>query len=491
MQNFSSFHFIGIGGVSMSGIAIELSKQGAIVSGSDLTTSQNNPYLKEIEKLGSIKLFKGHESKNISNKIGAIVITSTVSKDNPELIEAQKLNIPIFERFEIINYILQRYKTNIGIFGGAGKTTTTSLTFFLFQSAGFLPSLFLGSVLKSLKSSVHLEKEGKVCIFETDESDASFEKMNMNGGIFVAMENDHLEHALYNGSYEKMQILFKNLLSKLKYNNSPISINVDSNDVVSLSAEILKGYTLQKSFSIIKKDADFYAENFRFEYQGMYFDIYKKGILFETNVFMPLIGKLNALNILGALCTLSFFTEEEKCKLALQNLKNFEGIDKRFSKVGRYKNFDIIDDYAHSPLKIQTMLSCFIEYAKAIDSEVIPICEIHKFSRFKRMYEEFKTCFNSCKLLILMDVYAVPGYQGEVVDINQFISDIKKINQNIEVIHVQNKDLARKLFEVTNNAEYQKQQNNFLLFFGAGISSKYAKEMQQSLEFIEIETKKS
>lgn len=485
MKGFKRIHFIGIGGVSMSGIAIELAKQGYHISGSDASSLQTNFYLRQLEAAGNIKIFYGNNPENITNDIDAVVITSTIFPHNPELIKVKDLSIKIFQRTEIINFILSEYKIGVGVFGSAGKTTTTALCYSLFESAGLKPSIFLGSVLHSLKSSVHLEEEKKFCIFETDESDASFSQMPMQAGILVALEQDHLEHHSYNGCYNTMKSLFRDVLLKLKSSCSPICINYDSPEVIELAKEVLSSYPYLKSFSLTNKNASFYGENFKFTYQGMYFDIYYEGKLFEACVFMPLIGKCNALNFLGGLAALSFFLNMEDCKLTLQHLKNFQGIDKRLTKVGEFKNFDIIDDYAHSPLKVKTILSSFNEYAKAIEGEVIPICEIHKFSRLKIMYEEFKSCFKGIKFLILMDIYAVPGYKGEEIDIYAFIKDVKLSNPEIEIIHISNKNFYIKILDIIKLKKYSKQRRNFLLFLGAGLSSKYAKGAQQAFQEIE------
>jgi UDP-N-acetylmuramate--alanine ligase len=483
MNKGDFIHFVGIGGVSMSGIAIELARQGFNVSGSDASSSNENEYLKEIENFGQIRLFGGgHDAENVDPNTKHMVVTSTVSSKNPEVIRAYELGIKILQRFEAVNLIVKEYKNRIGIFGGAGKTTTTALSFFLFQSAGLLPSLFLGSVMKNLKSSVHIEKRKEFCIFETDESDASFQEMEMNAGIFVAMEKDHLEHKAYSGSYDKMKLCFQNLLLKLASQNSPICYNEDSDEVEEMVKDILSGYQNKKSFSLKNKNADFYAEGFKFTYGGMSFNIFHKGRIFIENTFMPLIGEFNALNVLGSLAMLSFFVELDEVKFATLNLRSFEGIDKRQAKVGKFKNFDIIDDYAHSPLKIKSMLAGFTRYAKEIGAGVLPICEIHKISRLESMYEAFVSSFNSIKFLVLMDVYQVAGYEEKSQDLIKFIEDVQKENKEIEIIYIPNRYLAKGLNELIKREEFKNKSLNFLLFFGAGLSSKFAKKMEDELK---------
>lgn len=468
------FHFIGIGGVSMSGIAIELARQGFEISGSDVSTTFENVYLKEIERFGQIKLFQNHDANNITPDIEAVIVTSTIIPDNPELLQAKKYGIKVLQRFEIINLIIENYQHKIGIFGGAGKTTTTAITFFLFQSAGLLPSLFLGSILNDLNSSVHLESKKDFCIFETDESDASFKDMNMSGGIFVAMEADHLEHKSYNGSYDKMKDYFKDLLLNFTRQKANISINIDNQDTLTLSQAYLEHYN---TFSIKNPNANFYANNFKFTSGGMSFDIYKTGTLFMKNVFMPLIGKFNALNVLGAISHLSFFVNDDILKSAILNLRTFRGVDKRQSKVGTFRNFDIIDDYAHSPLKIQSMLSGFNEYTQSLHYGFIPVCEIHKFSRLKNMYKDFLISFNNLKLIVFMDIYAVAGYTQDKIDINTFIYDLKKENNQLEILHFNNHNLSVGLYQLMQREEFKNNERNILLFFGAGFSSAYAKKM--------------
>jgi UDP-N-acetylmuramate--alanine ligase len=485
MKKGDFIHFVGIGGVSMSGIAMELARQGFNVSGSDASSSSENYYLKEIENFGQIRLFdNGHDAENIDPNTKYMVVTSTVSENNPEVIRAKELGIKILQRFEAVNLIVKAYKYRIGIFGGAGKTTTTALTFFLFQNAGLLPSLFLGSVMKNLKSSVHIEKKKDFCIFETDESDASFREMEMNAGIFVAMEKDHLEHNFYNGSYDTMKDCFKNLLLKLKSYDAPICYNEDSKEVVQMVEDVLSDYQNKKSFSILNKKADFYANNFKFVVGGMSFDVYKHGKLFIESVFMPLIGQFNALNVLGGIAMLSFYKTAEVVKSAILTLRSFDGIDKRQSKVGKFKNFEIIDDYAHSPLKISSMLEGFTSYAKAIDAGVLAVCEVHKVSRFEGMYDAFLTSFKSLKFLVLMDVYKVAGYNAKEPNMIKFIEDIKKQTPEIEIIYIPNKYLTKGLYQLLKREEFIKNNLNYLLFFGAGLSSKFAKNIENEFEKI-------
>lgn len=490
MKKGESVHLVGIGGVSMSGIAISLAKLGFRVSGSDVSDENTNSYLKEIKNFGKIKIFKGHVEENIEDDLGALILTSTISEDNPEVIKARKIGAKILQRFEAINLIISEFAKKVGVFGGAGKTTTTALTFCLFQNAKLSPSLFLGSVMQDLKASVHLEEVKEYCIFETDESDASFEHMSMNAGIFVAMEADHLDHKAYSGSYKKMKECFKNLLLKLKKENAPVCFNKDSYEVAEMVEEVLGDYQKKLSFSIKDKGADFYAEGFKFVYGGMSFNIYKKGKLFMENVFMPLIGEFNALNMLGGVAMLSFFVEEEGIKHSIQSLKHFKGIDKRQTKVGEFGSFDVIDDYAHSPLKIQSMLSGFVNYAKAINAGFIPVCEIHKISRFEGMYESYLTCFSDVPFLVLMDVYKVPGYKEKNPDLEKFIKDIKANNKEIEIVYIPNTELTKELSKLMKGHKFKQNGKNFLLFFGAGLSSKYAKEMQKNLEELEKELSK-
>lgn len=484
MEIGKKIHFIGIGGVSMSGIAIELARQGFIVSGSDVATSQTNTYLKEIENFGQIKLFSSHHENNVTKDIDVIIVTSTITDQNPELAKAKKLNIKIIQRFEAINLIIQNYKNRIGIFGGAGKTTTTAITFFLFKSAGFLPSLFLGSVLNDLKSSVYLEKAKEFCIFETDESDASFKDMAMNSGIFVTMEADHLEHKSYNGSYDKMKQFFVELLQKLDKEKAMLSINLDSLDAIMMAKKYLKNY---HTFSIQNKDATFFADNFKFTKGGMNFDIYKNQMPFMQNVFMPLIGKFNALNVIAGVSQLSFFVNDDILKSAILNLRAFEGVDKRQTKVGSFENFDIIDDYAHSPLKIQSILNGFSEYTNSMKYGFIPVCEIHKFSRLESMYNDFLNSFTEVKRIIFMDIYAVAGYSGNRIDIKNFIRDLQLKNPNVEILYFTNQNLHIELYKLMQKEEFKNNPHNILLFFGAGLSSKYAKQMQKLLEGIKCQ----
>ena len=487
MKKGDFIHFVGIGGVSMSGIAIELASQGFNVSGSDTALAENNFYLDEIQKFGQIRLFDGgHDASNIDPNVKYLVVTSTIHEANPEVIRARELGIIILQRFEIVNLLIKEYTHRIGIFGGAGKTTTTSLAFFLFQNAGLLPSLFLGSVMKNLMSSVHIDYKKDFCIFETDESDASFEQMNMNAGIFVTIEKDHLEHNAYSGCYDNMKLKFANLLTKLQNINAPICYNEDSIEIKEIISEYIPLYKNIKSFSIKNINADFYGTNFKFLYGGMSFNLYKKGEILKKNIFMPLIGDFNALNVIAGITMLSFYETDEKLYSSILRLRIFDGVDKRQCTVGKFKNFDIIDDYAHSPLKIKVMLDGFYKYTEAINSEFITICEIHKISRYKKMYDAFLTSFQSTKILVLMDIYRVAGHENEEINFSQFIQDIKKQNPKLEVFYSSNNELSKLLYQLTQRDIFKQKEHNFLLFLGAGVSTQIAKNMQKELEKLDL-----
>ena len=198
-----TIHFIGIGGVSMSGIAKCFHKNGAKIQGSD-SSAQSSKYIQDFPQIG-IKVFEGHKATNITNQIDLIVQTSTISQNNPEILQAQSLGIKIIKRYEALEIILSTFKTKIGISGSSGKTTTTALIWQALCSAGNTKhSCLIGTILNETNSTIFVNRNSEICIIEADESDGSFALMNFTVAVITDIDTDHLEHHRYQNKQENL-----------------------------------------------------------------------------------------------------------------------------------------------------------------------------------------------------------------------------------------------------------------------------------------------
>lgn len=249
-------HFIGIGGVSMSGIAKCFAQNGILVQGSDSALADSK-YTNHFEELG-IKLFSSHESSNITSDILLIVKTSTVLDSNHEIIKAKELGIKIIERFEALELILSQFEIRVGISGSSGKTTTTALCWEAVKSAtNEMPSCIIGTVLNEVNSSVFVNNNSKICVVEADESDGSFADMNFTVAVITDVDADHLDHKRYAGKRENLIAHFHKFAQNALQNNGIVIFNGNCKT----TTELMNSFTIYKdsifSYSGIDKVASF------------------------------------------------------------------------------------------------------------------------------------------------------------------------------------------------------------------------------------------
>ena len=503
-------HFIGIGGVSMSGIAKCFAQNGITVQGSDSALTDSK-YMKQFEELG-IKLFSSHESSNITNEVSLIVKTSTVPEGNPEMMQAQKLGIKIIERFEALELILSQFEIRVGISGSSGKTTTTALCWEAIKSSTTtLPSCIIGTVLNEVNSSVFINEKSNICVVEADESDGSFADMNFTVAIITDIDADHLDHKRYNNNRENLIAHFHKFVQNALESNGIVIFNANCKTTV----ELMQNFTQYKSsifsYSGIDKVASF--KNIHQVGESVFANCYLKearnlpnavefscgGVVELENVKIPMIGKLNAFNALPALIVAS--------KL-LQNTTNtvfnsFKGANKRVEIVGEVevngRSITVIDDYAHSPKKIKAFIDSFSSYCKDINAEFVIICEPHKYTRVESLYNEYLTCFDGCNYLIMMEIF---GIQGR--DVQQDVSS-EKLVRDIEELWKAKRSIIEPAVEpnsgrnfVIKNLKFNKiilshntfafmeeffgqKRKVFYVFLGAGYSNKYAHLLYEQL----------
>ncbi len=449
-------HFIGIGGIGMSGIAQVLHKKGFKISGSDLS---ENIIVKKLRR--KMKIFKTHEADNINNA-DIVVYSSAIKKNNIELLTAKKLKIPVFSRAMMLAQVM-RLKSSITVAGSHGKTTTTSLIASIFETSGMDPTILSGGIINSLEINAKLGK-GEWIVAEADESDGSFMFLPSTIGV---INNIDLEHVDY---YKNMKHLTD---SFLRYSeNIPfygfISLGEDCKNVAEIKKKIygkkIITYGLSQkcnysatNIKIIKKNNSYLTlfnviENFD-----------KKKVI--KNFMTPLLGDHNIKNILASISvSRGLKISYPKIRKAL---KKFSGVKRRFTVLNKSKNNLIIDDYAHHPIEIEATLKSLREITQ---SEIISIFEPHRYSRITAMIEEFINCFKHSNQIFILPVFSA----GE-----------KKIN-NIDSAFFHEKLMKR----YTNKKIYLSEPGKFffdklkkkmipgnnIIFLGAGLSSKIAKE---------------
>lgn len=387
-------HFIGLGGIGMSALAFVLRELNISVQGSDL--SENYLTQKLCDK-GAI-YFVGHKKENISDDVSLIVQTSIIKIDNPEILAAQEKNIPIITRAELLAIIMQEFK-GITIAGTHGKTSTTGITSLMLEIGGLDPTVINGGVINYFGSNSKIGK-GEYLVAESDESDASFVNLPSFIGAVTNLEPEHLDFSGYDGCFEKQKAYFEQYITQIPADGMCV-LCVDSPEVEKLYQKLNLQQENLVSYSI-KKDADLVAKNIETDAKGVSFDVIFRSGREITNIKMPIYGEYNVSNALVAIAIGGFLgLDDEQIK---KSLAAFNGVKRRFTKVGEYEGTVIIDDYAHHPTELEATLKAARALAK--DHKVICVFQPHKYSRVKSLFNEFCSSFSDADCVIVSDIYS-------------------------------------------------------------------------------------
>lgn len=411
MKNLKSFHFIGIGGAGMSVLAKILIESGMTVSGSDKVESATTDMLK---KLGA-KIFIGHDEKNISKDIGAIVYSSAIPQDNPEILKAAELKIPKLHRSDI-NAMLLNSKKGIAVAGAHGKTTTTSMIGFVLHNAGVDPTIIIGGESTDLGTGAVLGKSDWL-VSEADESDGSFIKLKPAVAVVTNIEDDHLD---FYGTVDRIKAAFKIFIENVNKDDGVAVLCFDNENLRLMSEEIQR-----KIISYgIENEADFMAKNIRANSEGTSFEVFQRikvedsEVVKEKNlgkIKLAIHGRHNVLNALATIAT-AMHVGVKFSKIA-EGLKKFHGAKRRFQTLGRVKNVWVVDDYAHHPTEIAATLKAAHE---TNPNKIICVFQPHRYSRTKLLLKEFGTAFSDADSLVLTDIYSageeeIEGISGESI----------------------------------------------------------------------------
>ena len=449
-------HFIGIGGIGMSGLSLIMKRKGFKVQGSDLSLNKNIERLKK-EK---IKVFLGHKKKNIRNST-IIVISSAIKKNNSELIEAKRKNLPIITRGQMLAHIVSLTK-NIVIVGSHGKTTTTSLVASIFQKTKLDPTIINGGVINSIESTAKLGKSDW-SILEADESDGSFIHIPPTYSIITNIDREHMD--FYN-SMQDLKKYFIRFIEKVpSFGKSFICIDDKiNNDLVKvLKTKNFYTYGINSKSNFLIKNI---KQNIKFSEFDLEVNLPNKKKFIIKKIRIPLLGIHNIRNSVGAAAvalTVGISTLEIK-----KGLLSFKGVQRRFNKIFSYNNIDFYDDYAHHPTEIKFVLDGVEKVYKKY--EKVCIFQPHRVSRLKDLRKEFSFAFKKANTVILCPVYTA----GEKIQLGfNYLNFAKDIIKNSKV----------KLFIVNDNyqlAKFLKSNmygNKIVIGMGAGTISNWIRKL--------------
>lgn len=469
--SIGAIHFIGIGGIGMSGIAEILHNLGYSVQGSDLSES----YVTERLKRLGIKVLLGHSKDNVEN--AAIIVKSTAVKpDNPEIIRASELGLPIIKRSEMLAELM-RFKHSISISGTHGKTTTTSLVAKLFESVGYNPTVINGGIINTKGTNAYIG-DSDYLIAEADESDGTFINVPSYVGVITNIDPEHLD---YYETFENSIAAYRKFIKNLPFYGFGV-LCYDHPIVRQLGQSIRERKVI--SYGIDSVDCDVRAVNIKTNAMGSTFDVLISGKYQQNrklnfaeikNVELHLHGMHNILNTLSAIA-IGIEKGFSPDKIA-EAFKNFGGVKRRFTKTGEVDGISIIDDYAHHPVEIKATLNTARQVANLNNGKVIAVVQPHRYTRLRDLMDEFSLSFIDADNVIVTDVYsageeAIPGVTSEELS-KRIVNNLKK-----NVIYLNDHE---KLADTINNLA---KSNDLVVLLGAGNITKWAYELPNQIKIL-------
>ncbi|PIE05754.1 MAG: UDP-N-acetylmuramate--L-alanine ligase [Sorangium cellulosum] len=392
-------HFVGVGGIGMSGLAEIVHALGFDASGSDLRPNSTTERLKAL----GVKIHIGHRASNIKGS-DVVVYSSAIKPDNPELVEALQGGIPVIARAELLAELM-RVKYGVAVAGSHGKTTTTSLVATVLRAAGFDPTVAVGGKMAALGSNAKLGA-GDLMVAEADESDGSFLLLTPTIAVVTNIDPEHLD---YWGSHERIKEAFIQFLSRVPFYGLAV-LCLDHPHVQSILPAVRRRHTTY-GFS---PQADYRAKNIESNGLETSFDVLKHGeLLAPFCVRMP--GRHNVLNTLATIAVADEL--EVPIDVIQSSLSDFDGVARRFTVIGKVEGVTLIDDYGHHPAEIKATL----EAARAgFDKRIVVVFQPHRYSRTRDLFEQFVTSFNLADIVVVTDIYPageapIAGVSAELV----------------------------------------------------------------------------
>ena len=453
-------HFVGIGGIGMSGLAQIMKNMGFNIQGSDQNKNKNTL---SCSKVG-IKTFIGHSKKNVKTST-IIVKSSAIKKNNSEIKYAREKKIPVYSRAEVLADVVS-LKKNIIITGSHGKTTTTSLVAKILSDQKLDPTIINGGVINSFKSNAKLGK-GDWSILEADESDGSFLKLPINYSIVTNIDFEHID---YYKNYKNLENSFIKFIEKTPPTGKAI-ICLDNDNIKKIYKKIKNKNILTYGTT---DGSDYQISNVKFKIDYSIFDLsyedIKKRKKKIKNINLKLLGMHNVLNAAAAITVcLNLGVNQNIIK---NSLKRFSGVQRRMTKIFRKNNNDFYDDYAHHPTEIRSILDGVNNVYK--DRKIISVFEPHRYSRVLSLKKEFAKSFNKSNLVLLCPLYGAGEKRNKKFSQINFGKLISKLSRT-QVIIIKNSSELVKFFKKNLIG------NEIVIGMGAGSISKWMRELKNFL----------
>lgn len=453
----------------MSGIAEILNTLGYTVQGSDLKDSANVKRLRE----KGIGIQVGHDADNIKDARGnlpvAVVKSSAIKDDNPEIMAARAAGVPVVRRAEMLAELM-RLKSAIAIGGTHGKTTTTSMVGEMLEAAGFDPTVINGGIVNSYGTNVRLG-DSKWMVVESDESDGTFTRLPASVVVVTNMDAEHMEHY---GSFENVRAAYRQFVTNIPFYGFAV-LCIDHPEVQAMIPFVSDRRVITYGFS---PQADVRAENIRIEGSDSIFDVTLNvgdTPLHLKDVRLPMLGRHNVQNSLAALAIA--FEMGADAAMLKRGLAGFSGVKRRFTKTGEAHGITVIDDYAHHPVEIETVLKTARSAVDQSGGKLIAVMQPHRYTRLHDLFDEFCGCFNEADTVIIAHVYEAGEAPIEGASRDSLAEGIRaRGHKDVRMLDSPD-DLAHMVGEGAGDGD-------FVICMGAGDITAWAYDLPKQLEGI-------
>ncbi|WP_309646008.1 UDP-N-acetylmuramate--L-alanine ligase [Phenylobacterium sp.] len=453
-------HFVGIGGIGMSGIAEIMLRIGYTVQGSDAKASANT---ERLERLG-VKVFIGQDASNVDGA-SAIVYSTAIKADNPELVAAREKRLPLVHRGEMLGE-LTRHQFSVAIAGTHGKTTTTSMVAALLDAGGLDPTVINGGIINAYGANAKVG-EGDWMVVEADESDGTFLKLKSTCGIVTNIDPEHLD---FYGDFEAVKKAFQTFVEGVPFYGFA-AVCTDHPEVQAMAARVVNRRLIAYGTN---PQADVRAEKITMGPDGSRFDAVfaPKGgeVTRLDDLRLPMAGQHNVLNALGAIAVareLGVSGEDIR-----KGLAGFGGVKRRFTTTGVANGVRVIDDYGHHPVEISSVLKA----ARAVTGgRVIAVVQPHRYSRLRDLFAEFCGCFNDADTVIVADVYTAGEAPIEGFDRDALVEGLRRFGHRRALPLASPTDLPRLIAEEAKDGD-------LVVCLGAGDITTWAYALPAQLE---------
>jgi UDP-N-acetylmuramate--alanine ligase len=461
-------HIVGIGGIGMSGIADVMLTMGYEVQGSDIAESANVQRLRD----RGAKVFIGHQADNIKGA-GTVIVSSAIKRDNPELRAARAAGIPVVSRANMLAEIT-RLKYTVCIAGTHGKTTTTSMVACLLDGAGVDPTVINGGIIHAYGSN-YKAGESDWMVVESDESDGTFAKLHPTAAIVTNIDPEHMDHY---GTIENLRAAFDTFVENLPFYGFAV-LCTDHPEVQALAARVTDRRRITYGFN---RQADVRAVNLQTGLSGAQYDVAlrrpgsAKPRMID-GLSLPMAGEHNVQNSLAAIAVaLELGASDEQIRKALAK---FGGVKRRFSSAGEWTPktgeapVRIIDDYGHHPVEIAAVLKA----ARSMvgQSQLIAVCQPHRYTRLRDLFEEFSTCFDQADEVLIAPVYEAGEAPIEGINHERLVASMRRHgHRNVAALS--------SLAELADVVRDRARPGGIVVCLGAGDITKYAGELAAKLK---------